>query len=390
VTALAEYLTDIYSSGFDKRAAGDESAIDWKRTGTNAGIGAGVGGLGGALRYYLMSDKVKERSSLLNNVLGGALLGGAGGTALSFTPGLGEIASAFTEGDDSADPFSFKNSPWAYSAGIAGDITRVPLAAAAAKGGFGRTGAAALQLLRAGLAGDGQLLADDTWLKWQLRRALDAATGSVIAGSHFGPKIREKFEKGMQAYNDALGKRTSGLEARDMDIAKKIEAISRDRGAYKQRLREALNAKSTLQSQQKMHQGLQARLRGVVDKMNHQPKNISPQQVEMLKNDYADIQRKLRDSEKAMKAAEANASRLRMKVGDKVSKNPPTLTELRKQRARLEATRPQPPATSGRGAYLSPGMLWALLGGASVGTLAGWGGDWLSGQARAGVRAWTG
>lgn len=81
MSELSSFISGIY-----KKAAVEN-------LGRNAAIGAGLGALGGGLRYHMMDEKKKRRSSLLNHLVGGGALGAAGGGAVSALPSLEGVLS---------------------------------------------------------------------------------------------------------------------------------------------------------------------------------------------------------------------------------------------------------------------------------------------------------
>ena len=216
---LANYLAGIYDRGLKKRAA-DAGAtpppaqprnpyeVNMANMGIGAGIGAGIGGLGGLLRYTSLTEKEKRRANLLNNILGGALIGGGGGALVGMKPWLSQQAS------DVADAVGVngtgKNETDIVKATIKhpyGQMaTRVALAMGLDKATNDRyfKWPAMFQIVRAGLPplGDPDTL-DAATIG---RGALDFATGMALARPALkGSKYRGGWSFGVGALAAALG-----------------------------------------------------------------------------------------------------------------------------------------------------------------------------------------
>ena len=181
-TDLSGYLAEIYEQGFEKRAV--DYGFDAGRIGTAAGLGAGIGGLGGLARYYLMDDKKRRRASLLNNIAGGALLGGSAGAATQFMPDTSQVVDVFKTGD--TKPPEIVRKITSLVGGIARPLVTGTASYAANKsrlpGGYGgRALPVALQTVRSALFGDGLAPGDDTAFAAAGRAGIDAATGAWFA-----------------------------------------------------------------------------------------------------------------------------------------------------------------------------------------------------------------
>lgn len=237
---LSDYLADVYSVGFDKRAAGETAAppaAPPSDTGRDmalgAGIGAGLGGLGGLASYYLQDAKKRRRSSLLNHVLAGGLLGGGAGAAAPMIS-FGDVGSAFKTGDRSIGPGNRAVVGGATDAvarpllaytltkQLENPDTRVealPRKAVVDKKGIvtpgkslpGRAVPAIAQLLRWGMFGN-VTDPDDNWGRMIGRSTTDAITGGLI--SHMRNPIRPAGTSWMRSRGaGALGGVVAGLLA---------------------------------------------------------------------------------------------------------------------------------------------------------------------------------